>query len=139
MGEAMIDDVDWATEVGLSDRQVREPLRWLGGLFTAAGVEPERASEMSAVLVGLAADLGSFHLVDALVVIDALRAALLGEWYSLERFVPPATIGALREISTRRPASRVLAAYAALVDGVGQAAGDFARSAGHAGPPPAGS
>lgn len=135
---------DWAkgssSALGQSRRQALDSAGTFGNLFTQLGIGSETAAGMSTQMVGLASDFASFHNADISEVLQAQQAAFRGEYDAVQRFVPTINAAAVEQRamemglagSTKEldAQDKALATQALLVEGAGQATGDFARTSG---------
>ena len=65
--------------LGMSKQQATEAASTYGNLFTSMGVGKQAAADMSTGLVQLAADLGSFNNLGTDVMLEKIRAGMVGE------------------------------------------------------------
>ena len=124
--------------IGLSERAALAAAGTFGNMFSQIGIGSDQVATMSESIVGLATDFASFHNADISDVIDAETAAFRGEYDALQRYVPlinAATVEqrALADTGKRNAAQltaqeRATATYEIIVEGAGDAVGDFART-----------
>ncbi len=123
---------------GLSERAALDASGTFGNMFTQLGLGTDVASSMSQGMVGLAADLASFHNADITEVIDAQSAAFRGEYDSLQKYVPTINAASVEqkalELTGKKTSDeltaqdKILATNALMHEGAGAATGDFART-----------
>lgn len=135
---------DWsktsATAFGLSQGEALEAAGTLGNLFKGVGLSNDLLPEFSTNIVQAAADLGSFNNVDPSQVLEDLQSGLVGETEPLRKYgillneaaveakaMELGLVGANGEITE---AAKVQARYALILEQVGDAEGDFARTSG---------
>jgi hypothetical protein len=129
-----------AKDFGLSQNAALAAASGFGNMFAQLGIGLDTSAAMSTSIVELAADFASFHNADITQVLDAQSAAFRGEYDSLQRFLPlinAATVEqralemtgkrATKELTAQEKA---LAVNALMLEGAGEAAGDFDRTSG---------
>lgn len=133
---------EWAegasSSIGQSKQQALEAAATFGNMFTQLGIGSETAADMSTSMTELASDFASFHNADITEVLSAQTAAFRGEYDAVQRFVPTINAAAVeqraladsgkkttKELTAQEKA---LATQALLMEGAGQATGDFART-----------
>jgi hypothetical protein len=124
--------------IGQSESDALAAAGSFGNLFTQLGIGGEAAADMSTQMVTLASDFASFHNADITDVIEAQSAAFRGEYDSLQRFVPTINAAAVEQRALEMGLAattgeldaqdKALATQALIMEGAGQAAGDFART-----------
>lgn len=131
-----------ATEVGLSQAEYLQAAATLGVYGQAAGLTGDALATFADQNILAAADLASFYNVAGGVpaVLDAIQSALMGEYDALQRMGilinedivnqyawshGIAAVGA--ELTEQQ---KVLARQGVIMDGLGAAQGDFARTSG---------
>jgi len=129
-----------AKALGLSENAAESAAATLGGLFQTVGLATDASADMSVELVGLSADLASFHNAagGAEEVLEAIRSGLSGESEPLRRFnvfLNEAAVkakalelglgGASGELTE---GAKVQARYAIILEQTTAAQGDFART-----------
>lgn len=129
---------DAATALGLSKKDAEDAAGSFGNMFDQLGLGGQTAVDMSKDIVGLASDFASFHNADITDVIDAQSAAFRGEYDSLQRFLPLINAAAVEtralELSGKAnkdqltAQDKALAVHALMLEGAGDAQGDFART-----------
>lgn len=127
-----------ATNIGLSRGAALDAAGTFGNMFTQLGIGVKDAGDMSLGMVDLAADFASFHNADISEVIAAQSAAFRGEYDSLQRFLPlinAANVEQKALAMTGKKATaeltaqeKALAVERLMLQGAGEAAGDFART-----------
>jgi hypothetical protein len=141
-GPAAADLEAWASgaaeAIGQSKSQALDATATFGNLFVQLGIGSDHAAKMSKGMVTLASDFASFHNADPTEVIEAQTAAFRGEYDALQRFVPTINAAAVQQqalamsgksvVSELTEQDKALAVNALMVQGAGQAAGDFART-----------
>lgn len=127
-----------ATQLGISEQAALSAAGQLGALFSGLGVQKQQAADFSTQLLQTASDLGSFYNVEPGEAFTALRSGLIGEAEPLRRFgiLLSATaveqkalemgLGGVTGALTEQ--DKVLARYELILDQVGAAGGDFART-----------
>ena len=128
-----------AKNFGLSQRAALEAASGFGNMFAQLGIGLDQAAGMSTQLVELAADFASFHNADISQVLEAQAAGFRGEYDALQRFLPlinAATVEqraleltgkkATKELTAQ---DKALAVNALMLEGAGDAAGDFDKTA----------
>jgi phage-related protein len=109
-----------------------------GNMFRQLGIGGEEAAKMSTQMVELASDFASFHNADITEVLQAQQSAFRGEYDAVQRFVPTITAasveqkalalglaGSTKELTAQ---DKALATQALLLEGAGDAMGDFDRT-----------
>jgi phage-related protein len=129
-----------ARSLGQSEQQALDAAGSFGNLFTQLGIGTDTAADMSKEMVGLATDFASFHNADITEVIEAQSAAFRGEYDALQRFVPTINAAAVEQKAMEMGLAattkeldqqdKALATQALMLEGAGQAAGDFERTSG---------
>lgn len=128
-----------AKSMGLSRQETLDAAGTFGNMFTQLGIGGPAAAGMSKEMIGLAADLGSFHNADISSVIEAQTSAFRGEYDSLQKFIPTINAAAVEQKAlemTGKKATKeltlqekALAVQKLMMEGAGAATGDFARTA----------
>lgn len=131
-----------ASDFGLSKRAALEAAGTFGNMFDQLGFGLGPTTNMSKALTELAADLASFHNADITEVILAQQAAFRGEYDSIQRFIPTINAAAVEQQALAETGKattaeltaqdKALAAYTLIMQGAGQAVGDFDRTSGGA-------
>lgn len=111
-----------------------------GNMFTQLGVGEETAADMSMTMTELASDFASFHNADISDVLTAQEAAFRGEYDALQRFVPTINAATVEQKALEMGLADVngeldqqdkaLATYQLMMEGAGDAMGDFDRTSG---------
>lgn len=127
-----------ATALGQSKLQALDAAKGFGVYGRQAGLTAKENAAFSQGLVETASDLASFHNADPSEVIEALGAGLRGEAEPLRRFGILMSEDTLKAAAlkagitdTLRPLTqqeKILAANALVMQSVGVAAGDFAKT-----------
>lgn len=127
-----------STNLGMSSQQALEAAGTFGNLFTAMGIGVDTSATMSTSLLQLASDLASFNNMDPTVVLEKLRAGLVGEVEPLRTLgvnLNQATIeakalelGIWDGNGAIDAAAKAQAAYAIIMEQTTNAQGDFART-----------
>ncbi len=130
-----------ATEsYGLSEQAALDYTGSLGNMMIQLGSTQDEALGFSQQMVGAAADLASFHNAagGAGEVLDTMSAAFRGEYDALQRYIPTINAAAVEhkalEMSGKDSAKeltnmeKALAAQQIILENMGPAAGDFART-----------
>lgn len=130
-----------AKSMGLSEQAALDAAGGYGTMFKQLGFAGDKSAEMSRNLIGLSADLASFHNLQggAAQATDMLTAAFRGEYDSLQQVIPTINAAAVEQKAlemTGKPTADALtqsekaaATYALVLEGAGPAVGDFARTA----------
>lgn len=135
---------DWAgtasKSFGQTKAQALDAASGLGNMFIQLDIAPDKAAAMSKQMVELAADFASFHNPAGGVneVLVAQAAAFRGEYDAVQRFVPTINAAAVQQKALEMGLAKTtkeltmqdkaLATQALLLEGAGDAAGDFART-----------
>lgn len=127
-----------AAAVGLSRDEYLSTATVLGVYGDTLGTSALETAEFSDSLITAAADLGSFYNANTPEVLGAMQAALRGEFDPLERFGIMMNMAALEQHALEEGIwdgngaltnqQRILAAHSFIMDRMGSAAGDFART-----------
>lgn len=129
-----------ATSFGQSKAEALDAASSFGNMFSQLGLSSEAAADMSIQMTELASDFASFHNADITSVIEAQSAAFRGEYDSLQKFLPlinAATVEQKALAMTGKETTKeltaqdkALAVHALMLEGAGDAAGDFERTQG---------
>lgn len=135
---------DWAKTtadaMGISRAEALEAAGGFGNLLDQLGFGDKQAADMSKSMIKLAADFGSFNNLPTEQVLNAMTSAFRGEYDALQAVVP--TINAAKveqealnmtgkeSAKTLTDQEKAAAVYKLMVDGAGQAAGDFEKTQG---------
>ena len=124
---------------GQSKREALDAASTFGNMFVQLGVGTDEAAKMSMAMTELASDFASFHNADITEVIDAQAAAFRGEYDALQRFVPTINAAAVEQEALAQTGKRVtseltaqekaLAVQKLMLEGAGDAMGDYDRTA----------
>lgn len=127
-----------ARSFGLSQNAALSAVAQFGNMFRQIGIGLPVAKEMSQGFIQLAADFGSFNNAEPAAVVEAFNAALIGEYDTLQKFVPTisaATVEtealAMSHKKTAKEltaADKALAVYSIAQKSAGASAGDFLRT-----------
>lgn len=127
-----------AAAVGLSRDEYLSTATVLGVYGDTLGTSALETAKFSDSLITAAADLGSFYNANTPEVLGAMQAALRGEFDPLERFGIMMNMAALEQHALEEGIwdgngaltnqQRILAAHSFIMDRMGSAAGDFART-----------
>ncbi|MGE3960604.1 MAG: hypothetical protein AB7F65_02870 [Dehalococcoidia bacterium] len=127
-----------ATSFGLARREALDASGTFGNMLTQLGIGTDQALGMSTAMVELAADFASFHNADITEVIQAQTAAFRGEYDAVQRYVPTINAAAVQQKALEMGLAettkeltaqdKALATNALLMEGAGEAAGDFERT-----------
>lgn len=127
-----------AAEIGLSKKAALEAASGFGNMFDQLGVASDKAAEMSIEVTKLAADFASFHNADITEVLEAQSAAFRGEFDSIQKFLPLLSAATVEQramaLTGKENADeltaqdKALAVHKLMLEGAGQAQGDFART-----------
>lgn len=128
-----------ASAMGISQAAALETAGTFGNIFNASGLAQDAAADMSQNLVQLAADLASFNNEEPTVVLDKLRAGLVGEAEPLRALgvllsedavkTKALAMGLADTAKELTAADKVQARYALIMEQTAVAQGDFARTA----------
>lgn len=128
-----------ANNLGISSRAALDFAGTFGNTFDQLKIGSQQSAEMSKSIIQLAADFGSFHNADISDVLNAQSAAFRGEYDALQRYLPLINAAAVEnkalEMTHKDNAKalnqqeKALATYALMLEGAGEAQGDFARTA----------
>lgn len=128
-----------AKSFGVSRQEALTSATTFGNLFTQIGIGADKVDDMSTGIVELASDFASFHNADPVAVQEALAAAFRGEFDALQRFVPTIKAAAVQQralADTGKDSADALtegekaaATYSLIMEGAGDALGDFDRTA----------
>lgn len=141
-GDASTDIVKWSEDsakaFGLPQQKALDAASTFGDMFTQLGQGRQDAAKNSKALVGLAADLGSFHNVDPSDVLDRIGSAFRGEYDSIQKIVPGITAARVEQEALRMTGKKhadqltanekALATQAILFEDSKNAQGDFAET-----------
>lgn len=129
-----------AKSLGQSTQQALEASATFGNLFRNLGLTAEASAKMSTQLVTTATDLASFHNASPQEMLEALQSALAGEYDPLQRFGFAISAAAVQQEALREglaktpkditPAIQAQASYGLILQQVGAAQGDFAKTSG---------
>jgi hypothetical protein len=127
-----------ATAMGISQQAALETASSFGNLFTTMGLGPQATADMSQELVELASDLSSFNNIPTDLVLEKLRAGLVGEIEPLRSLGVQINEAAVQAELMRMgiekvngvftESDKVLARYNLILAQTGTAQGDFART-----------
>jgi hypothetical protein len=127
-----------STAFGQSKQQALDAASSFGNMFVQLGIGQGKAAEMSTAMTELASDFASFHNADITEVLTAQQAAFRGEYDALQRFVPTINAAAVEQKALAMTGKKTtkeltaqekaLAVQALMMEGAGDAAGDFART-----------
>lgn len=133
----------WATDaagnIGLAKGAALDAAGSFGNMFSQLGFGQSTAADMSMTMGDLAADFASFHNADITEVLDAQSAAFRGEYDSVQRFLPLINAANVEQKAMEQTGKasadqltaqeKALATYTLMLEGAGDAQGDFARTA----------
>lgn len=129
-----------ADSIGQSKQQALEAAASFGNMFDQLGFAEDATADMSTSMVELASDFASFHNADVTQVLEAQAAAFRGEYDAVQRFVPTINAAAVQEQALAMGLAettdeldaqdKALATQKLLMEGAGEAAGDFERTSG---------
>lgn len=124
---------------GQSKTQAEGAASSFGNMFVQLGISSDAAAGMSMQMTELASDFASFHNADISEVLLAQQAAFRGEYDSVQRFVPTINAVAVEQqaLSMGLAATtgeltaqdKALATQTLMLQGAGDALGDFDRTA----------
>lgn len=129
-----------SSQLGQSQQAALSAAGALGALFDGVGLTNQQMADFSSSLLTAAADLGSFYNVDPGQALENLRSGLVGEAEPLRRFgilineaaveTKALELGLIAAGDEMTEAQKVQARYALIMDQLGAASGDFARTSG---------
>lgn len=129
-----------ASQLGQSRQAALAAAGALGALFDGVGLTETQMADFSSSLLTAAADLGSFYNVDPGMALENLRSGLVGEAEPLRKFgilineaaveTKALELGLIAAGDEMTEAQKVQARYALIMDQLGVASGDFARTSG---------
>ena len=127
-----------AADIGLSKKAALEAASGFGNMFDQLGIASDKAADMSIEITKLAADFASFHNADITEVLEAQSAAFRGEYDSIQKFLPLLSAATVEqramEVSGKDSTDaltaqdKALAVHKLMLEGAGQAQGDFSRT-----------
>ena len=127
-----------ASSFGQSRKQALDAASSFGNMFSQLGIGDQQAADMSKSMTELASDFASFHNADISEVLEAQQAAFRGEYDAVQKFVPTINAAAVEQKALAMglgettkdldAQDKALATQALLMEGAGDAAGDFART-----------
>jgi hypothetical protein len=127
-----------ASSIGLAKGAALDAAGGFGNMFVQLGIGQAEAANMSTSITDLGADFASFHNADITEVLDAQSAAFRGEYDAVQRFVPLINAAAVEQKAMAQTGKenkaeltaqdKALATYALMVEGAGDAMGDFERT-----------
>lgn len=127
-----------ASQLGQSRQAALGSAAALGALFKGVGLGEQQMADFSGSLLTAAADLGSFYNVDPGQALDKLRSGLVGEAEGLRTFgillnesavqAKGLELGLADANGELSEGAKVQARYALIMEQVGAAQGDFART-----------
>ena len=128
------------TSFGLSEQAALDAVGGLGNMFMQLGAQSGEAAALGQEMVGLSADIASFHNVagGSEQVLGAMTSAFRGEYDALQAFIPTINAAAVehaalaatgKEAATELTAlEKATAVQTLIMQGAGAAVGDFART-----------
>lgn len=127
-----------ATSLGISQQAALTAATQFGALGTNLGMTTDEAATFSMTMVQAAADLGSFYNLPTGQVLDDLRSGIVGQYEPLLKYGIVLTEATVKQkamamtgktVEASLTAQELVAArYALIMDGLGVAQGDFART-----------
>lgn len=127
-----------AVSMGQSKQEALEASSSFGNMFLQLGIGQDQAVDMSKAMTELASDFASFHNADITEVLIAQQAAFRGEYDAVQRFVPTINAAAVEQqalemglaatTSELTAQDKALATQTLLLEGAGDAMGDFDRT-----------
>jgi hypothetical protein len=134
---------DWADTAaesfGQSKKDALEAASSFGNMFLQLGIGEETAKDMSTSMTELASDFASFHNADITEVLEAQSAAFRGEYDAIQKYVPTINAAAVEQKALEMGLAettgeltaqdKALATQTLLLEGAGDAMGDFDRTA----------
>lgn len=129
-----------ASQLGQSRQAALSAAGALGALFEGVGLNEQQMADFSSSLLTASADLGSFYNVDPGQALENLRSGLVGEAEPLRRFgilineaavqAKGLELGLTDANGEMSEGAKVQARYAIIMEQLGAAQGDFARTSG---------
>jgi len=127
-----------ATSFGLSKGQAEDFFGSVGTMLQGFGLDSKILPGMSKDVMGLAADLGSFHNLDTAEVLDMISSSFRGEFDSIQRVIPSINGASVEQEALAKSGKKsakqltdqekAMATYSLLMKGAGPATGDFAKT-----------
>lgn len=129
-----------AESFGLSKQAALDGVGTLGNMFMQLGAGNDQAAQLSQGMVGLSADIASFHNVagGSTEVLGAMTSAFRGEYDALQRYIPTINAAAVEQAALTATGKttadeltnldKALAVQSLIMEGAGAAVGDFART-----------
>ena len=137
-GEVLKFGSNAASALGMSEQQAEEAAGTFGNLLTAMGFTQQAAAGMSTKMVQLASDLASFNNADPTETLEAIRAALVGEFDPIQNYGANLTAARVEQELVAKGAHKVAGAFTAqqkaaaaldiIMQDTAAAHGDFART-----------
>lgn len=129
-----------ATAMGMSRQAALDGASSFGAYLTQIGIAPGKAASMSKSWVQLSSDLASFNNVDPTEALEAMNAAMIGEYDSIQRLIPGLSAATVQTEAMRLTGKKnadqltdqdkALALNSLMLKNSSQAQGDFARTSG---------
>lgn len=126
--------------MGLSRQAALDGASSFGAYLTQIGLAPDKAANFSKSWVELSSDLASFNNVDPTVALEAMNAAMIGEYDSIQRLIPGLSAATVETEALRlskkkstddlTDADKALALNSLMMKNSSHAQGDFARTSG---------
>lgn len=127
-----------AVSLGQSKQEALEASASFGNMFLQLGIANETATDMSVSMTELASDFASFHNADITEVLEAQQAAFRGEYDAVQKFVPTINAAAVEQQALKMGLAattseldaqdKAIATQTLLLEGAGEAMGDFDRT-----------
>ena len=127
-----------ASQLGQSRQAALSSAAAMGALFKGVGLSEQQMADFSSSLLQASADLGSFYNVDPGQALDKLRSGLVGEVEGLRQFgillnadaveAKGLAMGLADANGELSEGAKVQARYALIMEQLGAAQGDFART-----------
>lgn len=128
-----------ARSFGQSKEQALSAAGSFGNMFDQLGIGSQQATQMSKGITELASDFASFHNADITEVLSSQSAAFRGEYDALQKFLPLINAANVEQKAMAQTGKdnakeltaqeKALAVYALMLEGAGEAQGDFQRTA----------
>lgn len=129
-----------ASNLGQSQQAALSAASALGALFQGVGLNNQQMADFSDATLQAAADLASFYNVDPGQALDNIRSGLVGQSEPLRRFgillsedavkAKGLALGLAAADGVMSEGAKVQARYALIMEQLGAAQGDFARTSG---------
>jgi hypothetical protein len=130
--------IEAANGLNLSDQQAAALAGSMGNLAGQLGLTDKAGADLAKGVIGLGADLGSFHNLDTADVVERIQKAMTGELDGVKQLAPALNAAAVEQqaladtgkknASDLTAQDKALATYALLVEQSSDAIGDLDRT-----------